>query len=196
MANFSKLVPIIIPCLCTIWSGSLHFPCSIPLQPVHVWEQEGRDVGDMAAEFATDRSSCCPKEIWACRLKQTNGAMSQAAVTQCKSCSVNWNKSAPAVSASRIKFSVKTLPMLQSYKDVLLLSLPISGSSSKSLKYSAFGSGEEKENIFTSHEAVNKQWGILWKSINYALPHNLGIETCSFFEATKEIKLLNTLESL
>lgn len=85
--------------------------------------------------------------------------------------------------------------MLQSYKDVLLLSLPISGSSSKSLKYSAFGNGEEKENIFTSHEAV-KQWGILWKSINYALPHNLGVETSSFYEATTEIKLLNTLESL
>lgn len=48
-------------------------------------EQEGKDVGGIAAEFAIDRSSCCPKEIWACRLKQTNGVMWQAAVTQCKS---------------------------------------------------------------------------------------------------------------
>lgn len=58
-------------------------------------------------------------------------------------------------------------------------------------KYETFGSGAEKESISTSQEAVNKQQGILWKSINYALPHNL----CSFYEATKETKLLNPLEA-
>lgn len=62
--------------------------------------------------------------------------------------------------------------------------------------YEAFGSGEEKENISTSQEAVNKQRGILWKCVNYALLHNLCIETSGFYEATKETKLLNPLESL
>lgn len=86
--------------------------------------------------------------------------------------------------------------MLQSYKDVLMLSLPTSDSSSKSLKCGAFGSGEEKESISTSQEAVNKQQGILWKSINYALLHILGIETSGFYEAAKETKLPNPSESL
>lgn len=68
--------------------------------------------------------------------------------------------------------------MLQIHEDVFVLSLPTSGSSSKPLKYEAFGSEEEKENISSSQEAVNKQWGKF------------------MYKATKETKMLNPLESL
>lgn len=53
-------------------------------------------------------------------------------------------------------------------------------------KSEAFRSGQRKENICSSQDAVKNQWCVLWKSINYGLIHNLCIEISSFYEATKE----------
>lgn len=99
------------------------------------------------------------------------------------------------VSTSNIKFLVKILCLCfsLSFEGVLGLSMLPSDGSSNSLSLRPLG--VDTENICSSQDAVTKQWGIRWKSINYALIHNLCIETSSFYEAAKVAKLLNMLKS-